>query len=416
MRRGCVSQEHGEGGIGLTQRTGRLWTPDFCRLLAANFLLMSSGNLLTGMFSLFLVARGGADLHIGIAAYLFSGASLVVRPLSGWHLDHRSRSTLVIFGVAALILIPWGYVLAWQVPVIIAVRFLHGVVYSMAGTGVITSAYDALDRASFSRGVGYFGFSNAISTAVAPAVGLWLWDRFEALGVFGVVSLSMVAALLLLRRIHFHPVPPERQTRFRDERLGDLLFERDALPATVLEGFVALLSGAISPYLTLYLMQRGDIGNAGLFFTFQACGTFLSRIFVGRISDRWGETPLVFGSAGLFAASILLLVFGGSPALVFLAAVLLGIGYGLTVTGFQIMSVRIVPPERTGSAASTYSCGWDVFSGLGGLLGGVLASFMSYRALFASMLLVLPLFVLSYVCVFARHPSALRNVRRAQGR
>lgn len=395
------------------ERSGsRLWTPDYCRLLAANFLLMSSSNLLTGMFSLFLVARGAVDLHIGVASYLFAGASLVVRPMAGWYLDHRSRRTLVALGAVALIAVPWGYVLASQVLLIIAVRFLHGVIFSTTSTGVITCAYDALCREEFSRGVGYFGFSNAISTAVAPAVGLWLWEQTGAPGTFGVTSAAMLLAALLLRGVHYQEIPPQRQTRFRDERLSDLLFERDALPAAVMEGFVALLSGVISPYLTLYLLQRGDIASPGLFFTFQACGTFASRIFVGRISDRWGEAPLVYSSAVLFVLSLLGLVFGGSAAAVFSAAVLLGVGYGFTVTGFQIMSVRIVPPERGGSAASTYSCGWDVFAALGGLIGGILSSFFSYRALFASMLLVPPALVLSYVCVFSRHPSAFRNARK----
>ena len=96
----------------------------------------------------------------------------------------------------------------------------------------------------------------------------------------------------------------------------------------------------------------------------------------------------------------------------FLAAVLLGVGYGFTVTGFQIMSVRIVPPERRGSAASTYSCGWDVFCSFGGLLGGVLATFMDYQSVFRVVMWVYPVMLLTYIFVISKHPSAFKNYKR----
>lgn len=368
---------------------------------------------MTGMFSLYLVSRGATDIHIGIASYLFMGASLVIRPVAGWYLDHRSRKTLVVIGVFALVFIPWGYVVVGQILMVIVVRFLHGVAFSLASTGIITSAYDALDPAEFSRGVGYFGFSNAIATAFAPAMGLWLWNKFEAVGVFGTICAAMALSVFLLRGIHFHEISAEKKaSRIRDERFVDLLYEKDALPAAILEGFIALGSGTIAPFLTLYMIQRGDIANPGFFYTCQACGTFVSRIFVGRISDRHGEAPLVYSSTGLFMGALLLLIFGGHPYLVFLAAVMLGVGYGFTVTGFQIMSVRIVPPERRGSAASTYSCGWDVFCSFGGLLGGVLATFLDYRTLFGAVLLVYPAMLLTYILVISKHPSAFKNYKK----
>ncbi len=397
----------------MEQNRSRLWTPDFCRLISANLLLMISANLMTGMFSLYLVSRGATDLHIGIASYLFMGASLVIRPVAGWHLDHRSRRTLVVIGVVALVFIPWGYVIVGQILMVIVVRFLHGVAFSLASTGITTSAYDALEPAVFSQGVGYFGFSNALATAFAPAIGLWLWNEFEAVGVFGTVCVAMAVAVLLLRGIHFHEIPPEKKAaRLRDEHLKDLLYEKDALPAAILEGFIAIGSGTIAPFLTLYMIQRGDIANPGFFYTCQACGTFVSRMFVGRISDRRGEAPLVYSSTALFMGALLLLIFGGHPYLVFLAAVMLGVGYGFTVTGFQIMSVRIVPPERRGSAASTYSCGWDVFCAFGGLLGGVLATFMSYRQVFGTVILVYPVMLLSYIFILSKHPSAFKNYKK----
>ena len=84
------------------------------------------------------------------------------------------------------------------------------------------------------------------------------------------------------------------------------------------------------------------------------------------------------------------------------------------VTGFQIMSVRIVPPERRGTAASTYSMGWDVPMAFGGLIAGILNTKYGYDITFRLILLLYPIFVLIYVFVISKHPSAFRNWKRAQ--
>lgn len=393
----------------MNQKKGGLWTPDFCRILGANLLLLIAGNLLSSVFALFMVSRGGTELHIGIASYLYAIASLLMRPLAGWFLDHRSRRSIVLAGLVGLVLVPWGYIFVSQIAVLLAIRLCHGLLSASTSTGMTTNAYDTLSQEDFNRGVGYFGFSNAIATAVGPGMGLWIWNRYQAPGLFGAISAATLLALLLLRKFRFYEIPPEKRTRLRDEKPADLLYEKDALPAAVLEGFIALGSGAIAPYLTLFLLQRGDIANPGLFYTFQACGTFASRLFVGKISERYGEAPLVYSSTALFLCGISALVFSQHAALVFAGAVLMGIGYGFTVTGFQIMSVRIVPPARRGAAASTYSCGWDVFAALGGLLSGVLLTYFTYRTTFCLILLIYPAFLLAYVLVISKHPSAFRN-------
>ena len=181
-----------------------------------------------------------------------------------------------------------------------------------------------------------------------------------------------------------------------------------------MEAIIAFGSGAISPYLMLFLFYRGVLEQPGLFYTFQACGTFTSRLFVGKISDRWGEAPLVYFSALFFTLGVAALCFAQSQFLVYAGAVFMGFGYGFVVTGFQIMSVRTVPPERRGTAASTYSMGWDVPAALGGLIAGILNTKYSYDITFRLVLLLYPLFVLTYVLVISKHPSAFRNWKRAQ--
>ncbi len=395
----------------------RLWTPDYCRILAANLLLLVAGNAMGSTFSLYIFSRGGTEMDVGICSYIQASACLLIRPLAGWFLDHRSRRAMVIWGLFSLAFIQLGFIFAASILLIYFVRFVHAAVNAAASTALMTNAYDTLSAETFTEGVGYFGFSNSVANAIAPGVGLWLWDRFGAAGVFGVIGAAIFAGFLLCRGFHFHDLSAELRTPFRQEKIRDLIYEKDALPASVLEGFIALGSGAINPYLSVFLIQRAVLQTPGLFYTAQAAGTFSARLFVGRISRRWGEAPIVYLSAIMFSLGILALTFSNIPLLVLAGAFLMGIGYGLSVTGFQIMSVRVVAPERRGAASSTYSCGWDVFAALGGLLSGTLITvFSSYQTAFCLLILIYPVFVLVYVCKISKHPSAFRNYQRAAQR
>lgn len=394
----------------------RLWTPDFCRILLANLLLLTAGNAMGSTFSLYLFSRGGTELDVGISSYIQASACFLIRPLAGWFLDHRSRKTLAVFGLFSLACVQFGYIFAASLLLIQFIRFVNASLMAAATTALTANAYDALTEDTFTEGVGYFGFSNSLANAIAPGVGLWLWEQNGAAGVFGALGAVIFFSFLLMRGFHFRTITPEQKTPLRQEKLRDIVYEKQALPASALEGFIALGSGAITPYLPVFLIQRDVLGTPGLFYTAQACGTFSARLFVGKICRRFGEGPIVYVSAVLFILGILGLTFSHSSVLILTGAFLMGIGYGLTVTGFQIMSVRLVPPERLGAASSTYSCGWDVCAAIGGLISGILITIFSYRTTFCLLLLIYPAFVLSYALFISRHPSAFKNYKKQNRR
>lgn len=390
----------------------RLWTPDYCRVFLANLLLLMAGNAMGSMFSLYIFTRGGAELDVGISSYIQALACLITRPLAGWFLDHRSRRSILMLSVFSLVFVQFGYVFAVSLIVVQFIRFVNSALTAVASTGVMTNAYDSLSEETFAEGVGFFGFSNSVANAIAPGVGLWLWMEFGAAGVFGVLSVTTFASFLLLRKFDFHDIPAEKKTPFRKERIRDLVYEKNALPASILEGFVSLGYGAINPYLSIFLIQRSVLETPGFFYTAQACGTFSARLFVGKISKRYGEGPIVYSSAVFFMLGILGLIFSTSPTLILAGAFLIGIGYGLTNAGFQIMSVRVVSEDRRGAASATYSSSWDVCAAFGGLISGVLMTFFSYQSTFCAILLIYPIYVLVYVFIISKHPSAFRNWKR----
>ena len=389
-----------------------LWTPNYIRVFLTNLFVSMIANGLPSVFTLFLLSRGGTDMDSGIATGCFYAVSLIARPITGWFVDNRGRRGVLLVSLVGLVLVPWAYILLPWIAGIILARTFHGTMEAICNTALTTASYDTLDPAHFSEGVGYFGFSNAIATAIGPAVWLALFKHFGALGLFA--ACSAVCAVGLLLMLSFGYLPMEKsEKRMRDEHFIDLLVEKDALPASVLAGINALMIGALTTYITVFFITSGDIVDAGRFFAVQAAGTFVSRFFVGKISDQYGEAPLVYSSAVFSAGGMLVTVTAASAFPVYVGAVFFGIGVGFTITGMQIMSVRIVRPERRGAATATYSCFWDICNAIGGLIAGVLVTLTDYKTMFILMTAVSPAYVLTYLFWGRRHGSAFRSRRAA---
>lgn len=397
-----------------------LWTRGFLSIWAVNLLVCSSGNMLVSTFPLHIVELGGSEVVVGCAAALYSVMALLMRPIAGWMLDNRSRKVIFYAGMVGIVLIPPLYALLPMIGVALALRGLHGFLWAAAGTACSTNACDIVPAGRFGEGIGYFGLTNSLAMVIGPALGLIIWNTYGGLPLFAGVALFNLAALLLLRWIPFKQVECVRCADPQPVASRLLhLFDKRSLPAAVLLFFICLPGGAVSAFIALYTTATG-IGNAGLYFACQAVGTGVTRVFGGRLSDRYGEGPAIYVGGLCFLLGLALVVVESNSFLFYCGAFAYGIGYGLTMPALQTMSLRTVPLRRRGAASSTYLCSFDVSFGLGGLLGGVLVEAIGYQYMFALMSISLVSCVIIYHYWGSKTPSAhrvfLRNQQAAQQR
>lgn len=127
----------------------------------------------------------------------------------------------------------------------------------------------------------------------------------------------------------------------------------------------------------------------------------LSQPFVGALADRYGSRPVLIGTAFIFAAGLLLMVFAKAvPGGLEIAGFLAGIGTAGTGFGVLIGAVsRATPPEKrsqtVGIVAAVGSLGTMVIAPIGqGLIDGFgwKVAMVAFAAIAASMaLLSLPI-------------------------
>ena len=123
----------------------------------------------------------------------------------------------------------------------------------------------------------------------------------------------------------------------------------------------------------------------------------LSQPFVGALADRYGPRPVLIGTALMYAAGLLLMVFAKAvPGGLEIAGFLAGIGTAGTGFGVLIGTVsRATPPEKrtrtVGIVAAAGSLGTMVIAPIGqGLIDGFgwKAAMMAFAAIAASMALL----------------------------
>lgn len=385
----------------------RLWTGSFIKICLVNFFIFVNFHALLPTFPFFVTYLGGDAVAIGLATALFSIASIVSRPFVGWLVDSKGRCTMLVIGLIGMTLLPMGYFVSSGIAWAVLLRTVHGAFHAASSNASSTWVTDIVPHTRMGEGLGMYGLSMALSTAVAPALGLGVMNAWGFRPLFAVTTLAGLIALLIgisiRQRNYTLSAAPLRLNQ---------LFERMSLPAAVTQFFFMMAYGVVEVYVAIYAAGHGLPGG-GIYFICIALATVATRLLLGRAIDRHGEGVLVYTGNGAIIAGILLLVFAHNAPCYLLSALLLGYSFGAVQPSLQTMAMHAVAPERRGAANSTFFVAFDLGIALGGFLAGVLVKQWGYDVMF---LLIACSSVLSiaYYHLFGRNHASSFNPRRRQ--
>ncbi len=380
----------------------KLWTSSFISICLVNFFIFINFHALLPTFPFFITFLGGDAMAIGIAASLFSLATVISRPFVGWIIDTRGRRTILLIGLVGLALMPLGYCVALGIALTILLRTIHGMFHAVASNANSTWVADIVPRERMGEGLGMHGLSLAISTAIAPAIGLSIMNTLGFHPLFAMTSISVVVAFVITLFIGNKNYTLERKPL----RLRELL-EPMAVPAAVTQCLFMVTYSVVEVFVAIYATEKG-LPNGGVYFVFIAISTLVTRIALGRFVDRHGEELLVYtGNASCIAAVLLLVLCNSLPCFV-LSAICLGYAFGAIVPSLQTMAMHAVAPERRGAATSTFFVAFDLGVAVSGFIAGALIKSLGYDKMFLIMVSFC-FFSLVYYYVYGRNHASSFN-------
>ena len=146
--------------------------------MAANFSLFFAFYVLTPLLPLYLSEHFGATKDvIGLVLSGYTITALVLRPFSGYFVDSFPRKTVLMISFGLFAIFFAGYLAASTLLLFLIVRTLHGGPFGALTVSNSTVAIDVLPSSRRTEGIGYYGLSPQLRTALldcADCRRLWL--------------------------------------------------------------------------------------------------------------------------------------------------------------------------------------------------------------------------------------------------
>ncbi|MBO4263079.1 MAG: MFS transporter [Bacteroidales bacterium] len=361
----------------------RLWNGNYIKIWTGNFLIHFSFTLIVPLLPLYLSETFGATKDtIGLALAGYTVMALIVRPLGGYVVDNFPRKAVLLICNFAFFGLFAGYLAAGSLAMFTLFRTLHGAPFGASTVAASTVAIDVLPSSRRGEGIAYYGLSNNLSTALGPALAIYILQAFHG-NFHALFYLSMAfsfAGLLIDASLHL-----KRRERIPEKNVISL--DRFFLLKGWREALAILCFsfsyGVISTYVAIYGKQElGITTGTGFFFTLFAVGLILSRLTGARAlrQNRISRNATLGVSVSLLGYLLFALVhtrwaYYGAPFII-------GLGNGHMYPAFQTMFINLAGHNQRGTANSSLLTSWDAGVGLGVLTGGLAAEMLGYHAAF----------------------------------
>lgn len=364
------------------EKQEKLWNANYIKVWLANFMIFFSFMLVTPLLPIYLSETFAADKHvIGVVLSGYVLTALIIRPFSGFMVDSYPRKKVLIICFFLFFIFFAGYIIAGSLLLFAIVRTLHGAPFGATTVANSTVAIDVLHPTRRAEGIGYYGLSNNIATAISPSIAIYIYQLTHNFDLIFFISLLVAGIGLVINS----SVKLEKRELIKNKKVIflDRFFLLKAWSQSLTMVCFAFSYGILSTYIAIYgKEQLGITTGTGLFFLLLSLGLICSRL-IGNRTLKKGKI-VENASLGVVISLIGYFVFAAikNPFGYYSAAIIIGLGNGHMFPAFQTMFINLAPHSQRGTANSSLLISWDVGVGLGILIGGVVVEYFGYNVSF----------------------------------
>lgn len=382
----------------------RLWNSNYIKVWTGNFMIFFSFMLIMPLLPLYLNEEFGAGKHtIGLILSGYTITALVARLFSGYIVDSFPRRIVLLLTYSLFSFFFLGYLVGGSLLLFAIIRTLHGAPFGSTTVANSTVAIDVLHPQRRAEGIGFYGLSNNLATAISPSIGLYIyevWGNFKI--IFFLSFLFSLMGVLINSTVKFRAnvaVEAEKHEELKQKdppiiynkvetvkeklRTLDRFFLLNGWSEGLMLACLSFSYGVLSTYLAIYGKETmGITSGTGMFFLILSLGLMASRL-MGSRSLRQGRV-VRNATLGMTISVFSYLLFAAvhNPIGYYGCAIILGLGNGHMFPAVQTMFVNLAPNNRRGTANSSMLTSWDVGIGLGIVFGGIVSELYSYQATF----------------------------------
>lgn len=377
----------------------KLWTRNFIVALVITIGVNLACNLLLSTISIYAKQITSTDTYAGIMTGAFTIAALFIRIVAGKMLDKVDRRKVLIFGVGVTVLSTMAYLFTTNIYTIILLRVMQGIGFGIASTAIATIVTDVTPESRMLEGIGYSGVGITITTAIGPSIALAVvgsdYSNFNVLFIV-TASVALFTIFLVPRLAN------KEKVNKKDELASDskgIDISKIIIPATVLF-LAAIAESTILAFTALYGIELG-FSNIGLFFTINAIGILVSRLFINQIVNRLGTNIVVAFGVVIFAGSMFGMAMSKSFVMLIIMGFLCGVMIGSLLPIVNLLILDSASKSSRGMANAIYYAVIDAGYGIGSIMWGSVVVAYGYRAIYAcSSIALVVAFLIFIVSIF----------------
>ncbi len=368
----------GNSGVKNNAVTSRLWTLNFALICLSGLFVYFGFHSLIPTLPVYILQHGGITHISGLALGVLTIAAVISRPFAGWALDNYGRKALFIGGLLFFLIPTLVFVSIIPVAMLILLRFFQGLAWGVCSTASGTVASDVVPKERLGEGMGFFSLHISVSLAIAPAIGLWLMEKYSFQALFAVSSLFIIISIILALLIRY---PKTEKILVKTDFA---VFEKAAFRPALIILFLTMTYSSLLSFLAVFVQKQG-VGSAALFFAALAITTVVSRPLGGRIVDRLGnrgyDLTVIPGLVAVIVAMPIIAQISSVSALI-IGSIVYGFGFGLVQPTMLALCINSVPTNKRGAANATYFIFFDTGVGIGSIIWGLIAGIWGYSSMF----------------------------------
>jgi MFS family permease len=350
---------------------------DFVLGFLGYFALLLTNAALFPTLPIYLEQLGSSGRQIGILVGAIGVASLACRPFVGGILFRYSEKTVILVGAALSVFTFLAFTLFHHFWPLLIVRFVQGASLACVDTAIFVFIVSALPPACRGQGISYLMLAPSLSTAIAPALSVFIVSRYSFTILFlacvGLSVCTLLCAWMLKGRENKRP-------ESNDPDWNTTLFDRNVV-APAVTGFVQyFVWGGIIAFLPLYAIQRG-VTNPGFFFSASAIMIVMGRALGGRILHAFSQERLIstFTLTGIVV--LVMLCFAKTLFGFIVVGLLWGAGASFLIPVSMAYALDYAG-SSSGPAVGTLRAISDLGLALGPIVMGMILPFTGYRGMF----------------------------------
>jgi MFS family permease len=354
----------------------RLFTPRFFLMCGYSFLVFLSAFQLLPTAPFRILSLGGTAAAAGLFLGGLTYASAITAPLTGALADRLGKRRILMVSSLAIAVVSAIYAVLPSYQLMLVVVVVHGLFWSglLSASGAYVT--DIVPAARRAEGMSYWGLATVLAVAVAPTVGLWIFEH----GGWAWLCLEAMVLNLAMFGVAWTLPPDTRRPHGAPFSLS---------PRTLIEWPVLILSftlflysfgyGAITSFVAMYADANG-VAPRALYFTVFSIAIVFTRPPVARLGDRIGHRRVLLPALGLVCLGFLLLAAGGTWWLLVASALVFGVGFGSAYPLFVAHVLRHVGDGRRGAAFGGILAMFDTGIGTGSIAVGWIIEHHGFRA------------------------------------